>query len=192
MGLLLLLVVAYLLGAVPFGVLVARMCRVDIQKLGSGNTGATNVFRVLGPGPGLLVFALDFLKGVLACAMMQWLYPNAYAAITLSATFVLVGHSYSIFLHGKGGKSAATGLGILAFISWPIAVALAVIAAVIIKVTRLMSVATLTVATLVPILFLMTQQPLPYVVLGTFAMGLIWIRHIPNVKRLLAGEEHSI
>lgn len=104
----------YLLGSIPFAVLVARQCGVDIMKAGSGNPGATNVKRVCGRGPGNWVFALDFGKGAVASAWPLLTGANAkavlYAQLAGFATAVL-GHCFSMFLKFKGGKGVAVSVG---------------------------------------------------------------------------------
>ncbi|MBR1836261.1 MAG: glycerol-3-phosphate 1-O-acyltransferase PlsY [Kiritimatiellae bacterium] len=97
----------YLLGSVPFGYLAGRLRGVDIRKVGSGNIGATNVWRTLGRGPGAAVFLLDALKGALAAS----LFPSPAAALS-GAVGAMLGHSFPVFLGFKGGKGVATGLGV--------------------------------------------------------------------------------
>jgi glycerol-3-phosphate acyltransferase PlsY len=106
----LLVLVAYLLGSFPTGVLLARARGVDLRKVGSGNIGATNVGRALGRGWGVLVLVIDAAKGFLPVFLAKLLGqgPWVLAAVGLAA---LLGHSFSVFLRGKGGKSVATALG---------------------------------------------------------------------------------
>jgi len=112
---------AFLAGSIPFGVIVAKRRGIDIRAQGSGNIGATNVTRVMGIGPGLLVLVLDALKGALATLVaehwcgMDWV-------IGLAGFVAIFGHCFSPFLGGKGGKGVATALGVFAVLALPLAI----------------------------------------------------------------------
>ena len=133
------LTVAYLLGSTPTGYLAGKLLRgIDIREHGSRSTGATNVLRTLGKWPALLVLLVDVLKGVAAIVFARWFYPwlTTMPSVTppaaldlqsflpwtvcLSGLAVLLGHGRSIWLNFTGGKSAATGLGVLLALSWPV------------------------------------------------------------------------
>ena len=133
------LVIAYLLGSTPTGYLAGKLLKgIDIREHGSKSTGATNVLRTLGKWPALVVLIVDVLKGVAAIIIARWFYPWLYSvvsttpptafdlqiwgpwAVCLAGLAVLLGHSRSIWLNFSGGKSAATGLGVLLAISWPV------------------------------------------------------------------------
>ena len=126
---------AYLVGSIPTGYLAGRLLKgIDIRQHGSGSTGATNVLRTLGKGPALAVLLVDVLKGVAAILLARWLFPWLQApaawlpwAVCLCGLAVLLGHSRSIWLRFTGGKSAATGLGVLLTLSWPVGVGAAVV-----------------------------------------------------------------
>jgi glycerol-3-phosphate acyltransferase PlsY len=110
------IIVGYLLGAIPFAVIVAKRCGVNIFKVGSGNPGATNVTRVLGKGPGNLVFFLDFFKGLVAATWVQIDFvganPENQALLSvLGLGAAVLGHSFSVFIKFKGGKGVATTIG---------------------------------------------------------------------------------
>ena len=108
----LLIPLCYLLGSIPFSYLIARLWRVDLRQVGSGNVGATNVLRSVGPWPGALAFLLDFLKGWLAVYLAFLAGGDPIFVLSLGLA-VIIGHTYPIFLGFKGGKGAATGLGVL-------------------------------------------------------------------------------
>ncbi|MFC1478935.1 glycerol-3-phosphate acyltransferase, partial [Candidatus Margulisiibacteriota bacterium] len=165
---------------------------VDIQKIGSGNTGATNIYRNLGAVPGAIVFIADMLKGYAACWLVSVFLPGSYWLITFAGLLVILGHNVSIFLKGKGGKGASTGVGVLLFISPLITAFIFIVVVVIIKTTHYVSAATLTASTLMPIIFIITAQPIAYLCLTLLAMALIWYKHIPNIKRLVDGTENKI
>lgn len=113
---LLLILVSFLAGSIPFGVLLAKRRGVDIRTKGSGNIGATNVARVLGLGPGLVVLVLDALKGVLA-TLLAIRFSGFDFVVALCGFAAIAGHCFSPFLGGKGGKGVATALGVFAMLS---------------------------------------------------------------------------
>jgi len=117
---LLVIAAAFLAGSIPFGVIIAKRRGVDIRSQGSGNIGATNVARVMGLGPGLLVLALDALKGVAATLLATRLVGIDWV-IALAGFAAIVGHCFSPFLRGKGGKGVATALGVFTVIAPPLA-----------------------------------------------------------------------
>jgi glycerol-3-phosphate acyltransferase PlsY len=182
---------AYLLGSIPFGYLIALLFKIDIRQHGSGNIGATNVFRTLGPLAGAMVFLLDLLKGTLAVVATRILIGDAWFVI-LAALAVVIGHSFSIFLKFKGGRGAATSLGTLLGVAPDIFVVAALLVAAIIYITRYVSVASITVPILVTLAMYFLNRPLPYTIACALVSALIIIRHIPNIKRLLAGTESKV
>ena len=191
LGFFVLLVVAYLLGSIPFGVVVGRLFYgVDVREHGSGNVGTTNVFRVLGKKAGAVVMVFDILKGYVPAAIAAALF-TPWAAIFIAAAPV-VGHMYSIFLRGRGGKGIATGAGVVLAL---VPLAFAIIFTtwlVLIVVTRYVSVASLTAAALVPVLTFLFDEPLPYKIAGVLVAILVWWAHRGNIRRLLAGEENRV
>jgi glycerol-3-phosphate acyltransferase PlsY len=190
MNILLPLLAAYLLGAIPFGVIAAKICGVDIFKIGSGSTGTTNVIRACGKGWGLTVLILDILKGTTAMALGIWAFPaNPWLAMACGI-LALVGHSLSVFIKFRGGKSAATGAGLLLAIHLPLALLIGAIVFIIRQTTGYQSVASLVGALLAAILFVIyTPAYAPLAVAGAV---FVWIKHIENIKRLIAGTESKI
>jgi acyl-phosphate glycerol 3-phosphate acyltransferase len=194
-------VVAYLIGAIPFGYLIARARGVDILREGSGNIGATNVGRVLGRRFGILVFLLDFAKGAIPTAIAGRLadtdvLPDLLPAAVGLAAFL--GHLFPIYLRFKGGKGVATGAGVVAvLLPGPAGGALFVWAAVLIA-TRYVSLASLAAAaTLVLLRLGLVESPFAenHVVLSVFclvAAGLIAVRHRANIGRLIRGNENRL
>ena len=137
-------ILSYLVGAIPFGVLAGKLCGVDVRSIGSGNIGATNVYRALGPKVGLAVFLLDVFKGVAGPFIGRALLgPNAFAEIALCGLLVAVGHVFSVFLKFKGGKAIATGLGVFGALSLPVAGLALAVWAVVLVFTRMVSVASI-------------------------------------------------
>jgi glycerol-3-phosphate acyltransferase PlsY len=191
LGFIVLMVLAYLAGSIPFGVVVGKLFYgVDVREHGSGNVGTTNVFRVLGKKAGAVVMVCDILKGYLPAAIAAALF-TPWAAIFIAAAPV-VGHMHSVFLKGKGGKGIATGAGVVLAL---VPLAFAIIFAtwlVLIVVTKYVSIASLTAAVLVPVLTIWLDEPLPYEIAGVLVAILVWWAHRGNIRRLLAGEEHRV
>ena len=179
---------SYFLGAVPFGVLIARMKGVDITKVGSGNIGATNVQRALGKKLGLLVFLLDLLKGFLPAIVGHLLFGTKEAA-GLAGVCAVAGHCLSPFLGFKGGKGISTGLGVLLGTSPLVGLSTFVIFAILTKLTGYVSLGSmLTSVALIPLGFAFGDPQAVIVAYGVFALFVIY-RHRANVERLRAGTE---
>ncbi|WP_425069907.1 glycerol-3-phosphate 1-O-acyltransferase PlsY [Reyranella sp.] len=191
---------AYLLGSIPTGYLAGRLLRgIDIRKHGSGSTGATNVLRTLGKGPALAVLVVDVLKGVAAILLARWLFPWLQApaawlpwAVCLCGLAVLLGHSRSIWLGFTGGKSAATGLGVLLALSWPVGVGAAAVFLAVLALVRIVSLASMLAAVTAALLVCLLPEPLPSRLLviagGLYVLAL----HRANIARLLAGTEPKV
>ncbi len=186
-----LVLAGYLLGSVPFGFIIGKIRGVDVRRSGSGNIGATNVLRTLGPVWGGVVFLLDFFKG----ALPVWLalgYSGDPLVVILCGLAAVLGHSFPVFLAFKGGKGVATGAGVLFGIAPEMAIFGIVLFAVIAFLTRYVSAGSLLAALTVFLLFIVLGKPLPYTVLVGLGAALIVVRHLPNIKRLIAGTEPRI
>ena len=196
-----LLLAAYLLGAVPTGYLVAKTVEgIDIREHGSGNTGATNVWRVVGRGAGLSVLVFDLLKGLLSVLLMRAVLVSLYPAsseflgtlpwwMTAAGLLAIIGHSRSIWLNWTGGKSAATGLGVLLALAWPVGLGAAIVFGISLALSRIVSLGSITAAIASVLLMLMLQQPLPYILLAISGSLYVILRHKANIQRLIAGTE---
>jgi glycerol-3-phosphate acyltransferase PlsY len=191
LGFVVLLLLAYVVGSIPFGLVVGKVFYgVDVREHGSGNVGTTNVFRVLGKKAGIAVMISDILKGYIPAAIAAAVF-DPWLAICIAAAPVL-GHIYSIFLKGKGGKGIATGAGVVLAL---VPVAFAIIFAtwlILIVTTRYVSVASLVAALLVPVLTIAFGEPLPYEIAGVLVAILVWWAHRDNIRRLLAGRENRV
>lgn len=197
-----LLLVAYLSGSIPTGYWTGRILRgIDIREHGSKSTGATNVLRTLGKGPALFVLLIDLLKGVAAIALTRWItalpevaVPAAHAnwLITLAGLAALLGHSRSVWINFTGGKSVATGLGVLVAMSWPVGLSCLGVFAIILALFKIVSLGSITAAIAAPILMVVFQQPFPYVLLAIAGGVYVILRHRANIQRLLAGNEPRI
>ena len=186
------LIISYFCGAIPFGVIVGRACDVDVQSVGSGNIGTTNVWRALGPKMGALVFALDVFKGVTATFFAKLLVPHDANAVALCALVVVVGHTFSVFLKFKGGKGVATAFGAMLGLVPLVALGCFALWGLTLLLSRTISVASILVCFAAPIgAFLIHASSVAIGVIALFcAVG--FVKHIPNIKRLRAGIEPKI
>lgn len=200
------LVIAYLLGAIPTGYLAGKLLRgIDIREHGSRSTGATNVLRTLGKWPALAVLVIDVLKGAAAIFVARWFCPwlttklsaapptdlQAWVpwTVCLAGIAALLGHGRSIWLNFTGGKSAATGLGVLLAMSWPVGLGAAAVFALVLALARIVSLSSMLAALTAIILVCGFAHPWPYRLL-VIAGGLyVIVRHRANILRLLAGAE---
>ncbi|MBE9155785.1 glycerol-3-phosphate 1-O-acyltransferase PlsY [Nodosilinea sp. LEGE 06152] len=204
LAIVLLLVAAYLLGSIPTGYLVARWMKgIDIRQYGSGGTGATNVLRTVGKGAAIAVLVIDLLKGLLAVLLAIALWPQISALAVqgawvtqwqpwitmLSGLMALVGHSKSVWINFTGGKSAASGLGVLIGLAWPVALGTAIAFGITLALSRIVSLGSIAAAIAAAVLMVATGQPLAYVVLGALGATYVILRHRGNIERLLAGTE---
>jgi len=188
--LLLFLIGAYLIGAIPSGVILTRLTGAgDIRQSGSGNIGATNVYRVAGRRLGIITLICDALKGVLPLALFLALGNHSPAQLALVAAAAFLGHCYPVYLGFKGGKGVATALGIFLVLS-PLAVlgAFLLFAAMLWK-WRFVSLASITAAAVVPLLVLLLERSLPLFLASLFISGMVILRHRANIERLRNGTE---
>lgn len=195
-----LLVLAYLLGSLPTGFAIAKLVQgIDIREHGSGNTGATNVFRVVGKQAGITVLVIDLLKGLTAVLVARFVMAHVDGASNLAtwvqvlaALLAIVGHSRSVWLNFTGGKSAATGLGVLLALAWPVGLGTAAVFGLVFGLSRTVSLGSIAAATAAPLLMFFTGQPLPFVLLAALGGVYVIVRHRSNISRLLAGTEPKL
>ncbi|MCF7848119.1 MAG: glycerol-3-phosphate 1-O-acyltransferase PlsY [Kiritimatiellales bacterium] len=195
MGIVVFTGLAYLLGSVPFGLLIARSRGVDIRRAGSGNIGATNVFRCVGKGWGVCAFVLDALKGFVPAFVFPIIgkldESIAVEAGLLFGAAAIIGHSFPVFLRFKGGKGVATSAGMLLGVA-PVAVAAGFACWLIcVLITRYVSLASILAALAVAVSgWVVYHDSLAVsVALTAIALLIIW-RHRANIGRLLKGTEH--
>jgi glycerol-3-phosphate acyltransferase PlsY len=195
--------IAYLLGSIPTGYLVGRVLKgIDIREHGSGSTGATNVLRILGKTAAVLVLMTDLGKAILSMAMVKWfdiLAPTGLITsdwkpwlMIVTAITVILGHSKSIFLNFTGGKSVATGLGVLFVLNPLVALGSLISFLLVLSFSRIVSLSSLTGVLAVNILMIWLHQPLPYCIFALVAGLYVIIRHSTNINRLLKGKEPKI
>jgi len=182
---------AYLLGAVPFGLIVAKtFCGIDPRLNGSKNTGATNVARLCGLRFGLVVLALDIAKGYFPVAVAMGFSESTFfwSLVGLAA---LIGHMHSVFLRGQGGKAVATTVGVfLALAPGPLLWA-ALLCFAVIFFSGFVSLGSLTLVTAMPILLLLTGQFGWIFIFSLVVMALVYWKHRENIGRIARGEEKS-
>ncbi len=188
----LIIVSGYLIGSIPFGFLLARFWKgIDIRKHGSGNIGATNVWRTLGKGPGIVVLLLDALKGVTAVMLAKQLGTNDLVVLG-AALAVMAGHSFPLWLGFKGGKIIATGAGaVLAITPVPLLLALLVWGTTV-ALSRYVSLGSILAAISLPIWVALFDRQPSILVFSLLAAGFAVWKHASNIKRLLNGTEFRI
>ena len=194
-------IISYLIGSIPSGLLLTKATGVDIRKQGSGNIGATNVTRLLGKKLGILTLIGDGLKAVIPMLAVHWYYlrsgmavsPQAVDfAVSLCGGAAFLGHIFPIYLKFKGGKGVATALGVFIVVE-PLAVLISLFVFVtIVYFTGFVALGSLLVAALMTLwIWLLGGSP-NHVLLAFLIGGLIWIKHADNIKRLLEGTEKSM
>lgn len=180
----------YLLGSVPFGVLLTRALGLgDLRSIGSGNIGATNVLRTGNKGAALATLLLDGGKGAAAVLLARWLGGEGTALVAGAAAFL--GHLYPVWLGFRGGKGVATFLGTVGALSWPLGLALCGIWLLTAALGRISSLSALVAAAAAPVLALLTGQG-GVAAVTLFMAALIFLRHRENIARLRAGAEPRI
>ena len=194
MEIILIAISAYLMGSLPFAYIIVKLVSgKDIRQHGSGNVGATNAYRIVGLPLAVVTFLLDFFKGF---AVVFWLAPalkEGSLAVITGALFVLLGHMFTCFLRFKGGKGAATGLGVVTALSPLGALAAMVIWVVIVKVSRMVSLGTIIAAVSASLLsfFLYPEKREINIFLAAMVL-LVILRHWKNIVRICHGTENKV
>jgi glycerol-3-phosphate acyltransferase PlsY len=181
---------AYLLGSVPWGLVIAKaFCGLDPRLGGSRNTGATNVARLCGFGYGVLTLLCDLFKGAVPVCLALYWQPSPYF-VSLVGVVSIVGHSYSCFMKFKGGKAVATSIGIFLPLAFPQLLAAALLCILVIWRSGYVSLGSLTLVVALPVLLMIfgLWQWLP---LSLCVLALVFCRHAENIRRLRAGTEKS-
>ena len=180
----------YLLGSIPFGLLLARLAGLgDIRKIGSGNIGATNVLRTGRKGLAAATLLLDGGKGAAAALLAGNWGPDVQLAAALGA---LLGHLYPVWLRFKGGKGVATALGVLLAIAWQVGLAACATWLVVAGLLRFSSVASLAALAAAPLYAWWFRGDLQLVEFAAIVAALVWLRHRANIVRLIKGREPKI
>ena len=184
----LLILLAYLCGSIPTGVLLARRAGVDVRLEGSRNVGATNVARTAGRGLGILTLTGDLLKGLLPVIVAR-LAEVSSPLIAAVAVAAVAGHVFSVFLGFRGGKGVATGFGVLLGLSLAGASGALVVFVLLVAGFRIVSLASLGAAAAAPLALWWLGEPVAFVLAGVAVAALVFVRHQENIVRLLAGTE---
>ena len=188
------LILCYLLGSFPTGFLFGKYLKnIDLRKMGSGSTGATNVLRNVGKWPALFVFIIDVLKGFIAVKISYILISeNIYEV--LAGSLAVSGHIWPIWLKGKGGKAVATGLGIFIALSWQVGLASFGIFLLVLSFSKFVSLSSITASFLLPIFMFLNLGKMdhPYFILSVLVAVLIIGKHKTNIARIIKGIEPKI
>jgi glycerol-3-phosphate acyltransferase PlsY len=185
--------IAYLLGSIPFGYLLVRIfLKEDIRSFGSGNIGATNVARTGAKGLGIATLLLDLGKAFAAVMIARHIAPDNYDLAVAAAIAAILGHCFPVWLHFKGGKGVASALGICLALTWPSALGILAVFAVIFLLTRYVSLASVIAAATLPFFaFHFVPDRSPMVITGFLLIPLLVIlKHHANIRRLLSGTEN--
>jgi len=184
------LVFGYLLGSIPFGLILTRLAGTqDIRTIGSGNIGATNVLRTGRKALAAATLLCDMLKGTAAVLLMRWFWGHDLGLLAGMGAFL--GHLFPVWLRFRGGKGVATYLGVLLAVAWPIALAFAAIWIAIAFATRYSSLSALIASAAAPVLLFLTEYRQEAQFFAVLAI-LLWIKHAPNIARLVRGTESRI
>lgn len=192
----LVIILSYLLGAIPFGFIIGKMKGIDVRKYGSGNIGTSNVARLLGKKAAILTLLGDGLKGLIAVLLARLLLDGElwFAAAGIAA---VAGHNWTVFLKFKGGKGVTTTYGAFLGVAWLPALATILTWVLVTKITKKSSVAALTSAPCAPIFaylhrFILPGDIFPGVLFAVITLIMIYIRHTENIKRIIAGTENRL
>ncbi len=190
-----LVVVGYLIGSIPFGLVLGKCLGIDVRAAGSGNIGATNVNRLLGRKMGAITLLADAGKAVLpmlAAAKFLGDTPNVQFWVAATGGAAFLGHLYPLYLKFKGGKGVATALGIFFYVQ-PLALSISIVVFVtVVRIWGYVSLGSLTAAALMPVLVFFLEGPGYKAYLALLIAGLIWLKHAENIKRLINQQENKV
>ena len=188
------LCLCYLLGSFPTGFLIGKYLKnIDLRKMGSGSTGATNVLRNVGKWPALFVFIIDVLKGFIA-VKISYVFISESIYEVLAGSLAVSGHIWPIWLKGKGGKAVATGLGIFIALSWQVGLASFGIFLLVLSFSKFVSLSSITASALLPIFMFLNLGKIdhPYFIFSVLVAFLIIGKHKTNIVRIIKGIEPKI
>lgn len=186
------LISAYFCGAIPFAYIVAKIFKnIDIRKHGSGNPGATNVFRTISKPLGVLTFFFDALKGFVPVYFAYFVNSSVYFILAV-ALATLLGHIFTVFLNFKGGKGVATGCGVFFAFDPAVTLICFVVFAVVLLLSKYVALASVTASVALPVCLNIFGRSESIVLFACLVSVLIIVRHIGNIKRILKGTENKI
>ena len=190
---LLLILLSYLFGSLPIGLMVGRMVKgIDVRDYGSGNIGASNVWRTMGPLWGIAVFLFDFCKGYFPTHLAGHVVGLSPWITILVGLAAIMGHNFSPFLKFKGGKGVATSLGVVSALSWPAAAIGFVVWGLCLLITRYISVASMVGAVVTSAFLIYLHPDPPHILFALLVTLFVIIKHRPNMARLKAGTEPKV
>jgi len=185
------IIFGYLLGSIPFGYIVGKIWKnIDIRKYGSGNIGATNVYRTIGPIPGIIVLFCDIGKGILPVFITKKFFSSPLFLIGVGIS-AIIGHSYSIFLKGKGGKSVSTSFGVILILFPKAAIFSFLIWLLTIFITRYVSLSSILGSFSLPFFIYFYYHDYILTFIGIVIFFLILYRHKENLKRIKNKKENK-
>lgn len=186
-------IIAYLIGSISFSTLIGKWFgKIDIREHGSGNAGATNTLRVLGARYGIIVLLADIAKGVVAVLIAMALGHGSTWVVCISALAAVVGHNWPIFFGFRGGKGIATTIGVLLILMPKSILIAALVAVVVIAVTRYVSLGAMLLTILTPIAGIVFHSGPGRIILAILIAVLSIWRHRKNIGRLVKGQEHRV
>jgi glycerol-3-phosphate acyltransferase PlsY len=186
-------IAAYIIGSIPASFIIAKAWKgIDIRQHGSGNPGATNVFRVAGPLPGIVAFIADFIKGLVPVLLALRFSGQSPVLVPMAVGLcAVIGHMFTVFLHFKGGKGVATGAGVFcALLPLPTLYAFILFWAVV-WLTGYVSVGSILAAVFLALYCWLAAVPLPLALFSTGVGAIIIYKHRTNIRNLIAGKEHK-
>lgn len=181
----------YFLSSISFALIAGKLKQINLREIGSGNLGATNVYRALGLKYAVSVFVLDAAKGFLSTFMAMYLFENYVIHVAVGLVAIL-GHSLSIYVKFKGGKGVATGLGVVMALDPLVATILTIGGIGSIWITKYVAPVSIVCSILAPILFYIFQSPIEYTLFICLISGVIVFRHKDNIIRLIQGKENKL
>lgn len=193
MKIILVIVICYLLGSIPFGYIVGRLFKkIDIREYGSGNIGATNAFRILGPALASLVLIGDISKGIFSIYLVRFLNIDTLSILVIAGIAVICGHDWSVFLKFKGGKGVATTFGVIFSFNSVISILAVTVWGMVLIFTKYASLSSILSLTSVSIFMMLFKQPYEYIIFSLAILILTIFKHKDNIKRLRLGKERKI
>jgi len=187
------IIIGYLFGCINFAYIIGRFHdHIDIRNYGSGNSGTTNAIRVMGWKLGALTFLGDFLKSIVAYVITSLIFDSSVVGV-YAGFGVVLGHNWPVFLKFKGGKGIASTLGLIYAVDFRAGLIMNVIMVVVIYLTKYVSVGSILMALLMPILFFVFKDyNLEFLMIGIILMVIAIARHTANIKRLIKGNENKL
>jgi glycerol-3-phosphate acyltransferase PlsY len=189
----LVILISYILGSIPFGYIISKLFKkIDIRDYGSGNIGATNTLRILGPFVASIVLIGDMGKGYFSIYLSRLISHDSIFILTMAGLAVICGHDWSLFLKFKGGKGVATTFGVILAFNPMISMLAAIVWGIVIITTRYASLSSISAVISIIIFTILFKQPYEYIIFSMIILILTIFRHKENIKRLKLGNESKI